>query len=316
VPNASDETLPELAAFHRDHYHEITFAYVDPQLVPSPGFYLYRYTDGGLAPLPDLAGKRSHDIAVAIAQNLVPEFAKFNGMTAGLYEHENQTFIVLMLVMEDFYLTGEQLRLARQIKDATSLNVTYNDNENTQALAMRYGLPDSLDSTMAVIVTGGRKVLKYMLPGKLTVDNAVKLVDAVTEGTATPFWRSEAGLSKGEADGLTVITANTLLEHWQAKKTLVLLLYWPGGIPEAFVNATVIAKQANKGVTFGRFCASTNDWPGEDDQTITGYPWVLIYVGGVKVHSGPVKETTEEIAMEIATALTKTEATKTGDDSL
>jgi hypothetical protein len=300
-----DGAAPELAAFCRDHYHEITAAYVAPSLLPSPGVWLYRYSDGCLVRLPDLAGRGAHEIAVAVAQNLAPEFAKFSGGLAGLYERENQTYVVLMLGMEDFYLTGEQLRFARRLRDATGLNVTYNDNENTQALAMRYGLPDSLDSTMAVIVTGGRRPRKYMLPDKLTLESAVRLVDAVADGTAAPFWRSEAGLSKGEPDGLAVVTANSLLEQLQARKSIVLLVYWPGAIPEAFVNATAIARQANAGVTFGKFCASTNDWPTDDDQTIAAYPWVLVYVEGVNVHSGPVKETTEEIAMEIAAALAK-----------
>jgi hypothetical protein len=42
----------------------------------------------------------------------------------------------------------------------------------------------------------GSKIVKYVLPSRLTVENAAKLVERVRKGTAKPFWRSDLGLLK------------------------------------------------------------------------------------------------------------------------
>jgi hypothetical protein len=209
---AVDAALPHLANYYHDHYHEVTLACASPSLFDSPGFYLYRYADSAVVPIGDFSALGDHKISAAISHNIYPEFVKFNPVTAHWHERHNRTFLVLMLVMEDFYLTPAQLELARGIRDRTGLNVTYSDNENNQILTTRYGLPNSLDSTMAVIVPAGQKHKKYMMSDPLTLDNAVRFADVVRNGSVTQFWRSESlGLGKGEKDGLTIVSANSFL---------------------------------------------------------------------------------------------------------
>jgi hypothetical protein len=296
---AVDAALPHLENYYHDHYHEVTLAYASPSLFESPGFYLYRYADSAVVPIADLSALSDHEISAAISHNLYPEFVKFNPVTAHWHERHNRTFLVLMLVMEDFYLTPAQLELARGIRDRTGLNVTYSDNENNQILAMRYGLPDSLDSTMAVIVPAGQKHKKYMMSDPLTLENAVKFADAVRNGSVTQFWRSESlGLGKGEKDGLTIVSANSFLELIDAKKTFALAVCWPGNNFDSYKDATAIAKKVVAEGVYGKFSATANDWPIEDE-TFTSYPWLLMYVKGKRVYSRPLNESTYNIAIDL-----------------
>jgi hypothetical protein len=197
-----------------------------------------------------------------------------------------------MVVMEDFYLTPAPLELARGIRDRTGINVTYSDNENNQIIAMRYGLPDSLDSTMAVIVPAGQKHKKYMMSDQPTLDNAVRFADTVRNGSVTQFWRSESlGLGKGEKDGLIIVSANSFIELVDAKKTFALAL-------DSYKDATAVAKKIVAAAVYGKFSAAANDWPIEDE-TFTSYPWLLVYVEGKRVYSRALNESTDSVAMDL-----------------
>jgi hypothetical protein len=280
----------------------VTLTYASPSLFDSPGFYLYRYSDSAVVPIADLSTLADAEISVAISQALYPEFVKFNSVTAHWHERLNRTFLVLMLVMEDFYLTPAQLELARGIHDRTGLNVTYSDNENNQLLSMRYGLPDSLDSTMAAIVPVGKKRKKYMMTEPLTLDNAVKFAEAVQNGSVSQFWRSESlGLGKGEKDGLTVVSANSFLELIAAKKTFALAVHWPGNDLDSYKNATAVCKNVVATAIYGKFSATANDWPIEDEE-FTTYPWLLVYVEGKRVYSRALNESTDSVAMDLTAA--------------
>lgn len=251
--------------------------------------------------LADLTGKDDHEISLEIGQNLLPEFAKLNSMQASMLESSGQPFVILMLVMEDFYLTSEQLEFARELKRRTGVNVSYIDIENSQVVSFRYGLPDSLDSTMAVIEPKDGKIFKYMLTEQLTIDSAEKLVNAVKAGTAVKYWKSEVE-SNAKGDGPQPISANYLLDLIRTKKTFSIACYY-GHVDqiEAYTNATKIVGQAIKGPIMGRFSLGMNDWPIEDfDMSVI--PHLLVFVDGKKVFDGAVPETTEECATTLAKA--------------
>jgi hypothetical protein len=51
-----------------------------------------------------------------------------------------------------------------------------------------------------------------MMSDPLTLDDAVRFADAVRNGSVTYFWRSGSlGLGKGEKDGMTIVSVNSLL---------------------------------------------------------------------------------------------------------
>ncbi|KAH0793774.1 hypothetical protein GPJ56_002326 [Histomonas meleagridis] len=299
---ASPETYPTFSDFYINHYHELTVVYADPSLFEKPGFYLYRYVDSVLVELPDLTEMSDRDIPQVLNRNLFPEFLKLNGAVIGQYEREKQIYVVLMLVMEDFYLSKEQLELARKIKEETGLNVTYCDVENSQILSFRYGLPDSLDSTLAVIDHSKDRELKYMLKDQLNLDNALKLIDDVKEGRATPFWKSEFELIKSN-DNLTSVTANSLLEMIEAKDTFVIVLYQVAyETLDAYINATQILKPEHKDVTFGKFSLRYNDWPIDLPKS-SEVPYYMVFVKGKNVYEGTIENTAEAIVQKLTEAL-------------
>ena len=301
VEDASDETLPNIAKFYRTHFHEVTVFYTNPYVMDKPGFYLYRRLDGNLVELDNLKDKDDHEIAVIISENLAPEFAKLNSMQASFYENLGEPYVILMLVMDDFYLSSQQLELARELKKRTHVNVTYVDVENFQVAGFRYGLPDSLDSTMSVIEPKNGRIYKYILTEQLTLENAEKLVNSVKAGTATKYWRSETE-TISKTDGPQPVSANYLLDLVRTQKTFSLALYY-GHLDqlEAYTNATKIVKETVKDALLGRFSLGFNDWPLEDFDN-SNLPYLMVFVNGKKSFEGPMPATTDECAMTLTKA--------------
>jgi hypothetical protein len=291
--------------FHREHFNELSIAYAEPSLFEEPGFYLYKSLDNTVTKLPDLRGRDQREIAMILNENIQPEFSKLNSGTAGQLEQDAQVFAVLLLVMEDFYLTPEHLQLARNLKDRTGVNVTYADVENSQICIFRYGLPDSLDSTMGVIDVRGDRLMKYMLTDPLSLESAEKLVNSVLDKTAKPYWKSEIDLGK-PGDGPVPVSANQLLEWVEQKKTFSIAMYYTGGNNglEPYINATALSKSVFPDAIFGKMSMGANDWP-LDEFEVTKLPFLVVFVDGEKVYCQPAADTTEEVVLQLTAAFEK-----------
>jgi thiol-disulfide isomerase/thioredoxin len=304
-PDASAEKYPEIAKFHKDFFFDTVVVFANPALFAKEGFYLYRYLDSTVNELPDLTSSDANQIAEAITESSQPEFSKINSYVAAQYERTNQTFAILMLAMDDFYLSQENLDLARNIKAQTGINVTYTDIENSQFAGMAYGLPDSLDSTMAIIDASTNRIFKYMLSSELTLENAVALIESVKEGKATPFWRSEIEPINKEGE-IQHITANTLTQLIKDKKDAIIAVYYSSLEPiEPFLNATKPLVKDPKGIVYGKFSVALNDWsgPAVGDEL----PFIVGFKGGKVTYGKKMEETEVDVAKQIAEATAATD---------
>ena len=301
--DATQEKYPELVKFYRDNFYDTAVVFANPELFEKEGFYLYRYLDSELVELPDLSTATPEQITNALNEESLPELSRINTFIAADYERSKQIFAILMLSMDDFYLSQENLELAHAIKDKANINVTYTDIENSQFVGINYGLPDSLDSTLAIIDASGQRVMKYMLPNELTIENALALIESVKQGTATPFWKSELEpiVAKGE---LQVITANTLTQIIKDKKDVLVGVYYSSTDPiEPYVNATREAVKDPKNVVYGKFSVARNDWSGPivgDD-----LPFLVCFKAGKVTYAQKMAETEEEVSKQIKEALEK-----------
>ena len=212
-----------------------------------------------------------------------------------------------MLVMEDFYLTKDQLQLARDIKEKTGLNVTYADVENSQVLSVVYGLPDSLDSTLSVIDPSSKRIIKYMLQDTLNLDNAIKLIKSIDDGKATPYFKSEPeGHSTKIGCQILSVNSKNLQNIVKTKKSAVLAIYVSSHDPmEEFVNATQIAKTNFKDVVYGKFSLNTNDWPLEDIDDEIQFPILYVLKNGKRTYVNTIRNSTEAVTLQITEALNK-----------
>jgi len=305
VDGASSATLPNIATFYHNHFNEISIAFVSPSIIP-PGWYVYRYNDGTLTEVPDLSTKSQSEIAHVLLQNSVPEFMKFNSYVAELYESRHQLYAVLMLAMEDFYLTPEQLELARSLQ-AEGINVSYSDLENNQILALRHGIPDSLDSTLCVIDARGNRTFKYMLPDELNVENAVKFIKDCKAGNAKKFWKSESDVAKPK-DHIITVTANTLEKMTTGDKALVLCLYFASTEQiEPFVDATKVLKENYEKVAdFGKFSLMLNDW-SIDDLVFDDLPYIAVYKAGKVIYQEVMDESASKVMSKLTPVLAQLE---------
>lgn len=288
-----------------NNYFEIDVVYAKEALFGKKGFYIYKYIDSTLSELPDLNGKDGAEITDILNSYFSFEFNKINSFVSDYYLEHKQMFVVLMLEMEDFYLTEENIELARKIKDETGLNVTYSDIENSQYLSIRYGLPDSLDSTLAVIDNTGSREFKYMINDKLTAENAIKFINDVKDGKAKKYWKSDRNEGFRKKNNLTSISANDLIDMIEMKKSFVLSLYYSSiDILEPYLNASEILKQTNKDITFGKFSLLVNDWP-LDLPKGDEIPYFFVYVKGQKVYEGNLEQKTEVIVQKLQELLNK-----------
>ena len=298
---ASEAQFPEVLKFHRNNFFDTVTVFADPSLFESEGFYLYRYLDAELVELPDLSTATEQEIASAINAVSLPEFSRINSYVSGEYESTKQIFAILMLSMDDFYLSQENLDLARAIKEKADINVTYMDLENSAFVGMTYGLPDSLDSTMAIIDASGNRLFKYMLSSELNEKNALELIDQVKQGTATPFWRSELESNPVEGE-LQAITANSLTQLIKDKKDAVIAIYYSSKEPiEPYINATQPLLKDPKNVIYGRFSLALNDWSGPivgDD-----LPFLVAFKEGKVSYAKKLEETEEAVSKQIKEAL-------------
>ena len=298
---ATEEQYPEILKFHRNNFYDTVTVFADPSLFESEGFYLYRYLDSELVELPDLSTATEVEIAQALNAVSLPEFSRINSYVASDYEQTKQVFAILMLSMDDFYLSQENLDLARAIKEKADINVTYMDIENSAFVGMTYGLPDSLDSTMAVIDASGNRIFKYMLSSELNEKNALELIDQVKQGTATPFWRSELESTPVEGE-LQTITANSLTQLIKDKKDALIAIYYSSKEPiEPYVNATQPLLKDPKNIIYGRFSLALNDWSGP----IVGdeLPFLVALRGGKVAYAKKLEDTEEAVAKQIKEAL-------------
>ena len=299
--DATEEQYPEIVKFYRDNFYDTVTVFADPSLFESEGFYLYKYLDSALVDLPDLSSSTEEEIVRAINTVALPEISRINSFIASSYERSQQTFVILMLAMDDFYLSQENLELARAIKEKANINVTYTDIENMQFVGMSYGLPDVLDSTMAIIDASTNRIYKYMLSKELNEENALELIESVKQGTATPFWRSELEPPPAK-DELQTITANTLTQLIKDKKDAIIGIYYANKDPiEPYVNATRELVKDQKSMIYGKYSLALNDWSGPSvgDEL----PFLVAFKGGKVAYAKKMEETEEAVAKQIKDAL-------------
>lgn len=102
---------------------------------------MYRFIDSTLIELHvNLTELHPSPISDLISINFMPEFTRLTGGLSSYFERLRSKFVILMMVMEDFSLTKDQLELSQQIQKNTGLNVTYPNVENNRLLGVTYRL--------------------------------------------------------------------------------------------------------------------------------------------------------------------------------
>jgi len=303
LSETSEDKLPHIYEFYRNHFHDTSVVFADPSLFEKTGFYLYRYLDSTVTPLPDLIGKPQHAIEQILSDHMIPEFSKLNSYLATDYENENQIFAILLISMEDFYLSPQQLEIARKIRQETGINITYTDIENSQIVSFRYGLPDSLDSTMAIIDSRGDRITKYMISKPLTGDNAVEFVNDAKNRKIEPFWRSEIDTVSGDKL-ITQVTANTLVQLIKEKKNCVIALYYSNqeGLANYLSVVKPLASDNKSGFVFGKFSLALNDWSGPYIEA-EELPYLVVIKNGILHYNQKLEETEEGVVKQINKAM-------------
>lgn len=295
--DASDEKYPHIADFYREYSFEVSVVYVDPAVFGKEGFFLYRYIDSVVLELTDLSNLETSEIISEVNKNTFPEFPKVSSQILNAWESQKQMYVILLLSMDDFYLTQDQLDLIHQIKEHAGVNVTYSDIENSAVVGMTYGLVDVLDSSMAIIDARGDRTFKYMLGKELTAENALELINKVNDGTATKFWKSELepSIVKGEVQQFS---ANTLIQAVEDKKDLLLAIYFSNKEPiQPYMEATQDLVKKETGFVYGRFSVALNDWPLKNlgDEL----PFLVGFKGGKVTYAQKLGETAEVVKKQI-----------------
>lgn len=289
-----------LEEFYRNNFASLTVYTCSKGVFEKPGYYLWRYADNEVVELNDISSSDLFGIESKVRNNLNAKFSKLTSSVADLYEHYRKPFAVLMLSMDDFYLNEEQIEIANALYES-GINVSYVSIENNEVGSYRYGLPDSLDSTMA-IVDVSKGIKKYIMKDKLTKQSALDFYRLFKEGKATQFFKSDVEVPSKEGE-LVTLTANSLLKLLEQKNTIYLVAF--GSKTDdlgSFVNATkpLLAKKSPN-IIYGKFNLFLNDWTGPDT-TFEILPALVVIKNNKIIYITELPETEEECAEEIKKA--------------
>jgi hypothetical protein len=211
--NASDETLPAFAMMHEDHFNEITIAFCDPVLTGREGFFVYRFTDNALLKIhQSLYNLSSGQIEEVLAGYAVSDILKAEMAVVQYLERGSQTMAFLTFNTEgNFYLTADQIDLAKDIKARCQFSVLYETSIGVSLSEARYGFPNASNEQMRIVQIVNDSILKYLMIETLNSDKAVEFCQAVTAGTVPQFYKSESVPTK-KNETIEHLVADSVLE--------------------------------------------------------------------------------------------------------
>jgi hypothetical protein len=192
--NASDETLPSLVSMYRDHFNEISIAYCDPDLTGREGFFVYRFNDMALEEVGQpLFGLAEEQVEQILSVYALPQIFKADVTVLPYLERIRQKIIFLALDTHgDFYLNPQQIDLAKSIKLQCGLTVVYETSMPGRLSSSRYGFPVGISrDELRVVDFETDPPSKYLMDEKLTTKNARKFCQAIKDGRAAKYYRSE-----------------------------------------------------------------------------------------------------------------------------
>lgn len=305
--DASEENYTVITEFYRYHFHEFTVAFANHSLFPKPGCYLYRYIDSSITEIPEINRTTTHSEIISILHEYTrPLYYRINDGIGHYFESMHYFYSIIIDRLHYFYMTNEQLELARSIEKETGLNVTYADFSDSRFLTNRFALPlsNNKEPTLALIDRRDSRGRKYLYTGKLTVDNCLKFIKDALEEKIKPLYKSEEIEGKVVEDGVLVVSANSLDSVIKEKKTLILLLYYSYYAAEIsfYKDSVKVLKKAYRNIEMAKFSLTKNDWSGENID-FDAFPYVVIYENGKIKYHHKCETTMEPFIKQITNAL-------------
>lgn len=301
--NASEETLPILVDMHQDHFDEISVAWCDPKLIGKEGFYVYRHVDDTLAEVNvSLFGLPLEEAENALSAQSVPEIFKGDPQICQFMESETQAFIdIVFQTNSEFYLSPEQIRFAKTLKQECNMNVTY-ETFNFHFMSMyRYGFPEIVEKEeVRIIDVRTNRWMKYIMDGEMTIENAKAFCSAFKDGTARPYWKSAPVPT--EPEPLRNVVASNIGE-FVAKGWSAIGFYHADDNcldPMKAAAAELDSKGGNP-YKLAEFALAANDWPLEET-SFDFLPRLLIFKDGVMLENMQAGNTTEAVIDQLLQA--------------
>jgi hypothetical protein len=298
--NASDETLPELVAMYQEHFNELTLAYCDPELTGAEAFFLYRHTDNALVEVQrTLFGEPADQVERILAQYAAPDVAKAEMSIVPHLERHSEGIVFLALETHDkFYLTPEQVDLAKEIQLRCGMRVLYELSMFTSLSAVRYGFPENVgNGQLRVVRFSGDTQKKYLFDREITGDQAGNFCSRVKNGEEELFWKSEP--IPPEHDGIVQkVVADNILEYVKEGLSIVGLFWLDDAYLRFLVAAAEQAVRKGYNLKIATFALARNDWPGPNT-TLYALPRLVTFRDGELVSNVQSANTTELVLEQL-----------------
>jgi hypothetical protein len=188
--NASDRTLPAFVELHRYHLTTVTVAFCDPRILGKEGFFLYRFTDNAFFEITtDFFAVPPGRAEPLLGAHAIPELFKVDPFLLETMESSLPRLGILVLDMRGrFYLTGEQIGLAREVKERCGVTVCYESANISMVSPERYNFPDVVKwEEFWFIDFTQSKVREYRMLKPLTIENAVQFCYGIADGLVPPI---------------------------------------------------------------------------------------------------------------------------------
>ncbi|KAH0793286.1 hypothetical protein GPJ56_002844 [Histomonas meleagridis] len=289
--DASETTLPALSEFFFKYYNQLSLSFCDPSLVSKPGFYLYRFEDNAFLECPGLANATNEEeVANVLTPYTVPIIHKLNPAVVDVLETDKQKFIILSLKMSDnYYLTPDQINLAKSLMDDSGFNVTFIPFDYFNLPNSRYGFPDLQKEVMCLIDASGKKVTKYFYSGEVTFEKCAQFIRDVKEGKQKRYL-----MSAPHQDGKEIeeINAIELQDFTRNEKSILGIYYSDDNCLVPLVESKKTIQKIFPDARIGQFSLYRNDWSGEDTKTIE-LPRLVLYSKGKLLQNIQLPNTTD-----------------------
>jgi hypothetical protein len=297
--NASDETLPQLATMHQDHFNEITIAYCDPGLTKREAFFVYRHTDNSLVELQrSLFDESIEEVERILSPYAIPDVIKADHRLAEMYS--GLVGFLALATEQEFYLRPQQLHLAKEIKARCGIPLFYELSMFPSLSSIRYGFPATVNSgQLRIIDFSDRERVKYLLDGPLTPESADDFCFNIKKGQVKRFWKS-APIPTRIDHIVQTFVADNILQEVREGVTVVALYWHDKECLRPFISAVVQIVKAGYNFKAAEFGLAHNDWPGPNT-TMVELPRLLTFRDGellTNLRSGNTTELVMEQMLE------------------
>lgn len=284
TPN--EKMYPPITEFYYEHFNEIDVSFIEKSVLDEcfdqhkekfkhitqkSGFYLYRFFDNDLHPLPDLSNATMAALMGILNEAAAPTIHLFSAPIANHFERENTTYGIAMINLKnDLYISSDKADVLLTAGSECQAPITYLSASENAIPEIRYGFPRQKNESFYLVKGTGEPYTKYGFSSEvLTIESIEDFCKKYQKRELDQFYKIGTIPTKDKVTKLAEYDSKNVLNFTKSNEFVVLGICYVSD--DSLLNFTkgidVITKEASNSkilekVSFGCFSIGYNDWPG------------------------------------------------------